>query len=41
VQLGVTYVPWVAFLTSIYVHEFGAEDRFEGQMATVTFGKKF
>jgi hypothetical protein len=41
VQLGVTYVPWMAFVTAHYVHEFRAEDRFEGQMATVTFGKKF
>ena len=41
VQIGVTHVPWAAFLTAHYVHEFGARDRFQGQMATVTIGKKF
>jgi len=40
-QLGLTHVPWNAFLTARYLHEFAAEDRFEGQMATISLGKKF
>ena len=40
-QLGVTYAPWNAFVTGHYLHEFGARDRFEGQIGLISFGKKF
>jgi hypothetical protein len=41
VQLGLTHAPWMAFLTFKYLHEFGAEDRFEGEMMTLSIGKGF
>jgi len=40
-QLGLLYAPWNAFAEVKYLHEFGAIDRFEGQMITATFGMKF
>ena len=42
-QVGLTYVPWNGMLTFKYLEEFGARNRFEGQLATFTmgFGKAF
>jgi len=40
-QIGLTYVPWKAFMVFHGLQEFGAEARFEGQFYTVTIGKGF
>jgi hypothetical protein len=40
-QIGLTYVPWKAFIAFHGLQEFGAEARFEGQFFTWTVGKKF
>ncbi|MGD8307853.1 MAG: transporter [Chromatiales bacterium] len=40
-QLGLTHVPWMASLTAKYLHEFRAEDRFEGQVVTLSVAKSF
>jgi hypothetical protein len=40
VQTGLTYVPWMAFITFRYTSEFGAVARFQGDMASVSVGKK-
>jgi len=39
-QIGLTYVPWKAFLNVLYYEEFGAVARFQGQMLSVSVGKK-
>ncbi len=40
-QIGLTYVPWEAFIVFHGLQEFGAEARFEGQFYTLTLGKGF
>ncbi|MGE3390616.1 MAG: transporter [Gammaproteobacteria bacterium] len=40
-QIGLTYVPWEAAVTFKWVHEIGAEDRFEGDNFTLNFAVVF
>jgi hypothetical protein len=40
VQLGLTHVPWNAALNLIYLYEFAAKDRFQGQSLSVNFAIK-
>jgi hypothetical protein len=40
-QLGLTYVPWMAFLNFHYDYEFYSEDRPQGQVFSLTLGKQF
>ena len=40
-QVGLTYVPWMAFLNFHYDYEFYSEDRPQGQVFTLTLGKQF
>ena len=40
-QIGLTYVPWNAFIIFHGLQEFAAEARFEGQFLTLTIGKGF
>jgi hypothetical protein len=40
-QLGVTYVPWNAFLTFHGFYEYAAESRFQGASIGLNFGIKF
>jgi hypothetical protein len=40
-QLGFYYNPWNFYMTSRYLHEFGARNRIQGQMVDVTLEFKF
>ncbi len=40
-QVGLTYVPWKAAVTAKWLHEFEAENRFEGDNFTLNFGVAF
>jgi hypothetical protein len=40
-QLGLIYAPWNAAATFKWAHEFGAEDRFEGDNFTLNFAAAF
>jgi hypothetical protein len=40
-QIGLTYVPWKSAVTFKWVHELGAEDRFQGDNFTLNFAVAF
>lgn len=40
-QLGLTYLPWNSVVNFKYLHEFAAEDRFQGRAMTFSFVVKF
>jgi len=40
VQLGLSHVPWNAALNLVYLNEFAAKDRFQGQSLAVNFALK-
>lgn len=40
-QLGATFLPWKASATFHYLHEYGAEARFQGDHFVLTLGKAF